>query len=289
MEDTTQPEDIQGTQPELETVVPGAAVAEADPPDTDLDPDAPEGDTPDPEPKPKPSGVEKRVSELTYHRRQAERREAKAQEEAAYWRGIAEGRGGAQGTPQGQQPAKDVPPKHEDFRTYDEYIGAVAEHRLQAAMAKYAEKNRRDAEARHAETHQQEVHAGFAQRAEAFRETNPDFDYQGLAQDPDLAISTHMADAIHNLDDGPAILHHLSNNKKEAQRIYGLAPARQIYEIAAISHRLANPPAPKPRPASTAPAPIKPLTGAAKAVEGLTDGMSTAQWMAQRGKEVRKR
>lgn len=290
MEDNT-PDLDQGNEPELETVVPGAAAAEAELPDTDVDPDAlpDEGETPKPEPKRKPSGLEKRVSEVVWQREEAIRRATEAERRAAYYQGLVEGKGGV---PQGQQPAKDGgPPKQADFETYDEYIVAVARHSLKHAMAEERANNSKEAEAKQAATQQEATRQGFESRAEAFRATQPDFDFQELARNPDLRISQTMAEVVYHSADGPALAHYLGQNPDQASRIHGLTnPSQQIFELGQISARLAAPPPPpKPRPVSAAPAPITPVTGAAKAVEALTDNAPIGEWMRRRTAEVRKR
>jgi hypothetical protein len=269
-------DDIQGTEPEQETVVPGTTEPEAEP--AQPDPDAPGDETPEPEPH-KPSGVEKRISELTWKAREAERREADARREAAYFRGIAEGKGAP---PQGAQPtATEGPPKQEQFETYDEYLRALTRHEIRTEMAQERQKLTGELEAR-------ELQGGFEKRVEAFRATHADFDE--VAFSDDHQVSPTMRDAIVNTQDGAEIAYWLGKNPGESNRIARLSPNHQILELGRISARLtAPPPAPPPRPASTAPAPITPVKAGGKAVEGLRDDLSPEEWQRRRNKEARNR
>jgi hypothetical protein len=278
--DEQTPDLIQGTEPATDetTVVPGAAEPEAEPVETE--PDAPGDETPEPEP-PKPSGFEKRISKLTYQAREAER-------QAAYWRGIAEGKGGATpipasaGTAGGLEPtATEGPPKQEQFETYDEYLRALTRHEISTTMAQERKKLTGELEAR-------ELQGGFEKRVEAFRETHADFDE--VAFSDDHQVSPTMRDAIVNTQDGAEIAYWLGKNPEESNRIARLSPNHQILELGRISARLAaRPPAPPPRPASAAPAPITPVKAGGKAVEGLRDDLPIEEWQRRRNKEARNR
>lgn len=276
MDDVTTPDPIQGTEPATDetTVAPGAAEPEADPATppakAGAEPDAPGDETPEPDPK--PSGFEKRISKLTWQAREAER-------QAAYWRGIAEGKGAP---PQGAQPeAKDGPPKQEQFETYDEYLRALTRHEISTTMAQERQKLTRELEGR-------ELQGGFEKRVEAFREKHADFDE--VAFSDDHQVSPTMRDAIVNTQDGAEIAYWLGKNPEESNRIARLSPNHQILELGRISARLAAPPpAPPPRPASAAPAPITPVKAGGKAVEGLRDDLPIEEWMKRRNQEIRKR
>ena len=269
------PEDeVQGTEPAIDrTVVPGAAEPEAEP--AQPDPDAPGDETPESEPK--PSGFEKRISKLTWQREEAMRREAEASRQAAYYKGLAEGKGAPQpGAPQ----AKDGPPKQEDFESYELYLRAVADHQVTTRMAQERQRLTEEMAAR-------ELQVGFEQRLEAFREIRPDFDFDEIARDERLAISTHMAEAIRNVDDGPAIALHFRDNPEEAQRIYRLNPNHQIFALGQLSARLAAPaPAPKPQ-ASAAPAPIKPIRGTDGTFQKDPERMTDAEWWRSQKRSTR--
>ena len=283
MDEASTPEaDIQGTEPATPAdptrgddgrfVATGATELEAEPATND-EPDAPGDETPEPEPK--PSGFEKRISKLTYQAREAER-------QAAYWRGQAEAKGG--GAPQqgaAQPEATDGPPKQESFETYDEYLRALTRHEIRTEMAQERQKLTRDLEGR-------ELQGGFEKRVEAVRAKHEDFDEVAFANDHQ--VSPTMRDAIMNTQDGAEIAYWLGQHHDESNRIARLSPNHQILELGRISARLAAPPpAPPPRLASTAPAPITPVKAGGKAVEGLRDDLPIGEWMRRREEEVRRR
>jgi hypothetical protein len=267
--DEQTPDDIQGTEPEQETVVPGTTEPEAEPAQPDPDATA-TGETPEPEP-PKPSGKEKRISELVWQREEARR-------EAAYYKGLAEGKGGA---PQGAEPAAtDGPPKQEDFGTYDEYLRALTRHEIRTEMAQERQKLTGELEAR-------ELQGGFEKRVEAVRAKHADFNEVAFANDHE--VSPIMRDAILNTPNGAEIAYWLGQNHEESNRIARLSPNHQIFELGRISDRLAaRQSAPKPQ-ASAAPAPITPVKAGGKAVEGLREDLPIGEWMKRREKEARNR
>jgi hypothetical protein len=271
MDDTT-PDLTQGTpEPATDetTVVPGAAEPEAEP--AQPDPDAPGEETP--EPPPKPSGVDKRISRLVYEREEAKR-------QAAYWQGLAQGSKG--GAPQGAPQATDGPPRQEQFETYDAYLGAFAEYKIETKLAQERQRLTAEMEAR-------ELRGSFESRAAEARQKHPDFD--DVVMSEDLEISPHMRDAIMNSEDGAEVAYWLGKNPEQASRIARLNPYHQMLELGRVSARLAAPPpppAPKPQ-ASAAPAPITPVRAKAVAVEGLRDDVSVEEWMRRRAKELHKR
>jgi hypothetical protein len=269
MDDSTLPEnEIQGTEPEVETVVPGTTELEAEP--AQLDPDATAtGETPEPKP-PKPSGIEKRISELTWKAREAERR-------AAYFEGLAQGKGGT--PPQGASEAKDGPPKQEQFETYDEYLRALTRHEIRTEMAQERQKLTGELEAR-------ELQGGFEKRVEAVRAKHADFNEVAFANDHE--VSPIMRDAILNTPNGAEIAYWLGQNHDESNRIARLSPNHQIFELGRISDRLSARQSAPPRPASAAPAPITPVKAGGKAVEGLREDLPIGEWMKRREKEIRR-
>lgn len=83
------------------------------------------------------------------------------------------------------------------------------------------------------------------------------------------------------------VIHWLSNNLDEAERIQGLTPAKQGVAIAKISARLAT-----PKPVSNAPAPIKTVGGGVKSSDGPAKDfskMTTSEQIKMWDEEDRKR
>jgi hypothetical protein len=122
-------------------------------------------------------------------------------------------------------------------------------------------------------------------------------DFAAVAQNPDLPITSVMAEAITDTDIGPRILYHLGKNPAEAARIAKLSPVAAIREIGKIEaaltaadvaadsedSELEAPPVKKPV-VSKAPAPHKPLGGSASSTNPAKqiDSMTQAEYRAYR-------
>ena len=119
-------------------------------------------------------------------------------------------------------------------------------------------------------------------------------DFEQVAYNPNLPITTVMAQTIQASDIGPEVAYHLGANPKEAERISRLSPILQAKEIGKIEAQLAaNPPVKK---TSNAPAPISPVSARSSGTPSYdtTDprsikSMSTSEWIeAERLRQVKK-
>ena len=158
----------------------------------------------------------------------------------------------------------------------------------------YAEalKIRKAAEELLAEREQAELLNAYYDREEAAREKYADFDQ--VARNERLRITTVMAQTIHASEVGPDIAYYLGVNHSEAERISRLSPFLQAKEIGRIEAKLAdNPPVKK---TTNAPPPIKPVTAKGNSTGGYdtTDprsisAMSTSEWIeAERRRQAKK-
>ena len=118
-------------------------------------------------------------------------------------------------------------------------------------------------------------------------------DFEQVAYNPSLKISTVMAQTIQASEIGPDIAYFLGSNPKEADRISRLSPFLQAKEIGKIEAKVAaSPPTKKP---SSAPAPIQPVAARASGAPAYdtTDprsikAMSTSDWIAaERQRQVK--
>jgi hypothetical protein len=119
-------------------------------------------------------------------------------------------------------------------------------------------------------------------------------DFAEVAQNPDLPVSQVMAEAITDSEIGPKILYHLGQNPEDAARIAKLSPVAQVREIGKIEAKLAvdtpeadeetpEPLVKKPLAVSKAPAPHRPLAGAAAvSASKQIDTMTQAEYRAYR-------
>lgn len=103
-----------------------------------------------------------------------------------------------------------------------------------------------------------EAHTDFVQRRDALVNALGD----AIGQRPDFV------EAITELPNGHDVFHALGGDLDHAAEILTLPTARMAIELAKLSVELATP---KVKPISSAPPPIKPLSGTAKGVPDLSD------------------
>lgn len=174
-----------------------------------------------------------------------------------------------------------APVTPEQFASNEDYVEALAEQR---AEQKLAEREQRKQQAEILETYhdkEEEVRAKYE-------------DFEQVAYNPNLPITTVMAQSIQASDNGPEVAYHLGANPREAERISRLSPIMQAKEIGKIEAQLAaNPPVKK---TSNAPAPISPVSArtTGSPAYDTTDprsikSMSTSEWIeAERLRQVKK-
>ena len=174
-----------------------------------------------------------------------------------------------------------APVTPEQFASNEDYVEALADQR---AEQKIAEREQRKQQAELLETYhdkEEEVRAKYD-------------DFEQVAYNPNLTLTTVMAQSIQASDNGPEVAYHLGANPKEAERISRLSPILQAKEIGRIEAQLAaNPPVKK---TSNAPAPISPVSArtTGSPAYDTTDprsikSMSTSEWIeAERARQVKK-
>jgi hypothetical protein len=184
-----------------------------------------------------------------------------------------------------QQPVVEQPkqlPSAEQFESTEAYAEALAVQKAEQLLAQR-------------EMHKQhtELLEAYHDREEQAREKYDDFEQ--VAYNPKLPITTVMADTIRASDVGPEVAYYLGTNVKETERIARLPPILQAKEIGKIEAKLAdNPPVKR---STSAPAPITPVTarsGNNNPSYDTTDprsikNMSTSEWIeAERARQMRK-
>lgn len=111
--------------------------------------------------------------------------------------------------------------------------------------------------------------------------------YKDFAEvaDVEIPLSREMREFIVESDLGPDIGYMLAKDPKEAQRIVGLPPMKQVKELARLELQLAGnnaPPAKQLTKASAAPPPIKPLAATATPVVKDPSKMNYQEFVAWR-------
>lgn len=195
------------------------------------------------------SGWQKRVDRLTARNKQIEARAAELEARLAeYERGRAE----KEPTPApAHKPAQDDGPKLEDYATPNEW------HDARSEWARDKQRQQEESAARDQQT--REVWDAHNARISEARAKYDDFD--DVAKSSDLQIPNNAAMAIIEQPNSAEVAYYLATHADEAKKLIEMRPMQQIAAIARISDKLSSPPAPKPKPASQAPAPIKPVGG----------------------------
>jgi hypothetical protein len=184
-----------------------------------------------------------------------------------------------------QQPVVEQPrqlPSAEQFESTEAYAEALAVQKAEQLLAQ------REMQKQHTE-----LLEAYHDREELARDKYQDFEQ--VAYNPKLPITTVMADTIRASDVGPEVAYYLGTNIKETERIARLPPILQAKEIGKIEAKLAdNPPVKR---TTSAPAPITPVTarsGNNNPSFDTTDprsikNMSTSEWIeAERARQMRK-
>jgi hypothetical protein len=146
---------------------------------------------------------------------------------------------------------------------------------------------------------EREVQKQRSEYVEAYHDREEDArgkydDFEQVAYNPNLRITTVMAETIQTSDVGPDVAYYLGSNPKEADRISRLSPILQAKEIGKIEATLvSNPPVKK---SSSAPTPISPVTARSSGAPAYdtTDPrsiktMTTSEWIAaERARQIKK-
>ena len=172
-------------------------------------------------------------------------------------------------------------PRPEQFDSTESYADALAMKKAEQLLYE-----------RDVQRQQTEVLGAYHDREEEARNKYDDFEQ--VAYNPSLKITTVMAQTIQSSDIGPDVAYYLGANPKEADRISRLAPYVQAKEIGRIEAKLASEPMVKKT--SSAPPPFTPVTPRSKGAStyDTTDprsikSMSTSEWIAaDRARQVKK-
>jgi len=174
-----------------------------------------------------------------------------------------------------------VPPSADQFGSVEEYADALATQKAQELVARQREQQE-----------QSTIIEAYHDKEEEVRGKYDDFEQ--VAYNPNLPITTVMAQTIQASDIGPEVAYHLGSNPKEAERISRLTPIMQAKEIGKLEAKLmADPPVKR---TTNAPAPISPVSGkgSSSPTYDTTDprsvkSMSTSEWIeAERQRQVKK-
>ena len=237
----------------------------------------------EPESKPKDDRFQKRINKVT-------RRAYDAERDRDYWRDKAI----AAEKPPEPSPEPDPPPTRPKLADFEGDVERLAEASIQYAddVLAHDRKQRETAqETERAEAQRRADLAHLTQRQQSQvsmlgkgRDEHDDFD--DIALDPLLQISTDMMEIVTDLENGSDVLYALGKNPDEAARIAQLSKTQATIAMASLSAKLNSPPSPT---GSGAPPPPNPVEGADDVPVVDEDKMSTENWMKHRNRQVNAR
>jgi hypothetical protein len=171
-------------------------------------------------------------------------------------------------------------PRIEQFDDIEKYAQAKAEFRSKKALEAHEAKQVQERQ----KQSQTQISQQWEERVEAASSKYDDWeDVVG-----EMKPTNHLTVAIMSSDNGDDVAYHLGKNLKEAQRIAGLDPLRQVLAIGALSAKLQLDP-PKPKQPSKAPAPITPISGKESASEEISDKDDMKDFIRKREKQLGRR
>jgi hypothetical protein len=260
----------------VETPAPDANAAPA----ASADPSPAAVDTSDKSDAPKKDGSQKRIDELTWHRRNAERRNRALESEVAELRSLL------QQKPPQEQARPTAPKKLADFNYDEEAYQAhleevVAEKAAAKAEAKLRERQDRDSR----ERSHKENHTKFREREAKVRAELEDYE--------DFAYSApidEITDLIVAMDEGPRIAYYLGKNPETAARINSLPPHLAAVELGRLDQRLAfEREQAKAKPVSKAPPPPPKIDATEPAVDKDPSQMTDSEFAKWRKRQIAQR
>jgi len=172
-------------------------------------------------------------------------------------------------------------PAPEQFNSVDEYADALATRKAEELLVK-----------REVDRQKLDLLEAYQDREEEARGKYEDFEQ--VAYNPKLPITSVMAETIQASDIGPDLAYYLGTNPREADRISRLPPFSQAKEIGKLEAKISS--APILKKTTSAPPPIAPISGrgTGSPTHDTTDprsikSMGTSEWIeAERQRQIRK-
>lgn len=226
--------------------------------------------------------LEKRFSELTKARKEAEAKaetERQAREELEKRLAALEG----QQAPQ-REPESNQKPSPEDFKDAFEYAEALAEWSAEQALVR----REQEIKQKEAETQKQKVIQTWQQKLEATKAELPDYDV--MVASSSVKVNDTIRDAILESDVGPRILYELASDDQIAEKLSTMTTASALKLIGKLEAQFEKTEQPAKAEKKTvaaksnAPEPIRPLRSTGGVADVGMDGndMSYQQWKAAR-------
>jgi len=218
--------------------------------------------------------LEKRFSELTRQRKEAEAKVKELEERLAAKESIRE--------PQ-PAPESNQKPSPDSYKDAFEYAEALAQWSAEQALAK----REQEIKQKEAEAKRETVIKTWQQKLEATKAELPD--YEVMVASSSVKVNDTVRDAIVESDVGPRILYELASNDELAEKLSDMTTASALKLIGKLEAQFEKTDAPVAEKKtvaakSKAPEPIRPLRSTGGVADVVTDGndLSYQQWKAAR-------
>jgi len=227
-----------------------------------------------------PTEAEKRIKQLLAKSKREEELRIKKEQEAQYWRGVAEGRQPVPPPPSGNAPVNpDAPPDPPDisnFEKFADYEAAKEKYLVDRAKWEFRQESKADEQRKKAK----EVNDNWGKKLQEAEKKYDDF--REVVTNPQFTQTEAVAFFIKESDNGADIAYYLATHLDESARINSLPPHRAAIEIGKLEAKLAAPKPAEPKNIiSQAPEPIKPVTPA-PSVEVDEDKLSIEEFIRRR-------
>ncbi len=150
-------------------------------------------------------------------------------------------------------------PKESDFKDFLEYEDARQEYRLKKVLAEQRLAEQETSSATRAQAVREEAVEAFNDRLDEAREKIPDFD-KVLASAKGREVSPHVTELIVDSEKGGLLAYYLAKTPERLAELNRMSPVKAAKAEGALEHRLTLA---KPKKAPAAPAPGRPVSGAA--------------------------
>jgi len=150
-------------------------------------------------------------------------------------------------------------PKEADFEDYVAFEDAKADYRLKRVLAEQRAADREAQASRAQVTEREAAVEAFNDRLDEAREAIPDFDtvVKGAAS---REVKPHVESLVVESEKGGLLAYYLAKNPAELAKLNGMSAIQAAKAVGALEHRLTLA---KPKKATSAPAPAKPVSGGA--------------------------
>lgn len=218
-------------------------------------------------------GVQNRIDELTRARREAER-------EVEHWKSLAQGKQAPAQEVAAEVPPANDPPSRDQFQSDEEYIDALADHKVEVKLAEREERARIQKDST-------EKAVSWQSKLEAARNDIPDFNE--VMDNAELPLGAHVAGLLMDHKDGAKVAHHLAKHPEKLDQINSMTPAQAAFTIAEIGLQFkssesasSSEPAVVTKKVSEAPPPAARNVGSGRATTPSLNDMSMDDYVKTR-------